>query len=61
MYKVIRKDDNKLLGIEDSEFKAHDLIFFDIDDRNLGYLNGDDLDMIIRQYEVIEIEKNICN
>ena len=50
-----------MLGIEDSEFKAHDLIFFDIDDRNLGYLNGDDLDMIIRQYEVIEIEKNICN
>ena len=55
MYKVIRKIDNKLLGIENSEFYAHDLIFIDIDNRGLDYLKDDELDQAIKQYEVVEI------
>lgn len=55
MYKVIRKIDGKLLGIEDSAFYAHDLIFIDIDNRSLGYLKDDELDQAIKQYEVVEI------
>ena len=59
MYKVIRKIDNKLLGIENSEFYAHDLIFIDIDNRGLDYLKGDELDQAIKQYEVVELKKSI--
>jgi len=57
MYKVIRKVDNKVLGIENNEFDAQDLIFIDLDSRGLGYLEDDKLDQAINEYEIVEIEQ----
>ncbi len=57
MYKVIRKVDNKVLGIENNEFNAHDLIFIDLENRGLGHLEDDKLDQAINEYEIVEIEQ----
>lgn len=57
MYKVIRKVDNKVLGIENNEFNAQDLIFIDLEKRGLGHLEDDKLDQAINEYEIVEIEQ----
>lgn len=56
MFKVIRIADKKELGKESTDFSAHDLIFEDIEERGLGHLEDDDLDEVLKEYELVEID-----
>lgn len=56
MFKVIRIVDKKELGKESTDFSAHDLIFEDIGERGLGHLVDDELDEVLKEYELVEID-----